>query len=390
MTINAGESLRVRGELLADAVRTRGPVKGEALHRLALACATAMARLHLGGASGLGLRPDAIVLDTAGPVYLDWRAPLSAEDLRAQDVRDWAEVVAFAAGGGDLDVLPPALRSVVEECLRPEAAARPSSAHLVRILLGHATAGPVGSVEDLLREAEERVLAPASRPPEPPPDHPEAPWRRPAFYAGVAGGIFLVTMAAVSLTAGGGDREVTPVGIGSRTATFQQRAELARTGDKLTAEGTLSRDRGAPTAYAMRVGCGSRSGQVRLAAGGGSVDGVPFDLERPAAGSCLQQYALHARRNSSPYTIEALLTAAGRKVRVADGGRTLSGRVPLESVRGEETIGAYAGVIATGDVAFELRLDGQGRPERLRLEMTSVNAGPLTSETSYRDWREGR
>ena len=61
----------------------------------------------------------------------------------------------------------------------------------------------------------------------------------------------------------------------------------------------------------------------------------------------------------------------------------------LESVRGEETIGAYAGVIATGDVAFELRLDGAGLPARLRLEMTSVNAGPLTSETAYRDWRDG-
>ncbi|WP_336212114.1 hypothetical protein [Nonomuraea sp. LPB2021202275-12-8] len=398
---NAGQALRLpdrgRSEPLAGAVRARGPFKRDALHRLALGSATAMARLHLGGVSGLRLSPETVIIGDRGQALIDWQLPRPGdEDLRPEDVRDWSDVVVFAASGrsadADPDLLPPALRSVVEECRRPDAEARPAAVHLVRILLGHSTAAPVASVEDLLNEAEQRAMEPVQDA-APAPRAPAPIWRRPVFYAGVAAGAFLAAMAAVSLTSGD-ERAPALADIGNRTAAFQQRAEQPQAGDSLTAEGTLSFAPAAPTAYSMRVTCGpasaTRSADVRLAAGKGSADGVPFDLARPAGDSCVQQYALHARRNSSPYTIQALLEAAGTGAKVTigpGGGRTVAGSVPLESLRGEETIGAYAGVIASGPVGFELQVDGDGLPVRLRLEMSSGKAGPLLSETVYRNWR---
>ncbi|WP_049558504.1 hypothetical protein [Nonomuraea sp. SBT364] len=385
---------RIRHEPLAEAVRARGPYKGEALHRLALSSATALARLHVGGVSGLRLAPGTVVLGPRGQALIDWRTPSEDEDLRADDVRDWAGVVVFAATGRESDtddLLPPALRSVVEECRRPDAEARPSAVRLVRVLLGHSGAAPVSSVDDLLREAELRVLGPGR---EVAGDVAVAApfWRRPAFYAGVAAGAFLVVLAAVSLVSGD-ERPAPPLAdLGRRTAAFEQRAEQPQAGDSLVAAGTLTFDPASPTTYEMRLTCGpagaTRSGRVRLGADGGSVDGVAFDLGRPG-GACVQQYALHARRNSSPRTIQALLAAAGTAAKVTDGPggvRDVSGSVPLESVRGEETVGAYAGVIVSGAVGFELRVDGDGLPVRLRLRMTG-RAGPLVSETVYRDWR---
>ncbi|TMR99957.1 hypothetical protein [Nonomuraea basaltis] len=143
-----------QGAVLADFVRSSGPLRGQALHRLAMGCAAAMAKLHARGAAGLRLGPRTVALGTRGQVLIGWQAS-AADDggAMAEDVRDWADLVVFAATGsqhGDLSVLTPALRAAVEECRRPDAAARPQAGHLLRVLLGHSMAAAVASVDDLL------------------------------------------------------------------------------------------------------------------------------------------------------------------------------------------------------------------------------------------------
>jgi hypothetical protein len=64
-------------------------------------------------------------------------------------VRDWAELVTYASGSG---TLPQPLGEVVERCRGPEPGARPSAAHVVRVLMGHSMAAAVASVDDLLRK----------------------------------------------------------------------------------------------------------------------------------------------------------------------------------------------------------------------------------------------
>ncbi|TMR16656.1 hypothetical protein ETD86_24550 [Nonomuraea turkmeniaca] len=140
-----------QGAALADFVRHSGPMRGQALHRLALACAAALARLHARGASGLRLSAESVALSTRGQVLIAWRPP--AGGSAGDDVRAWADLVVFAATGrkdGDPAVLPPALRIAVEQCRHPDTAARPRAADLLRVLLGHSVAAAVASVDDLL------------------------------------------------------------------------------------------------------------------------------------------------------------------------------------------------------------------------------------------------
>ncbi|RVX46476.1 hypothetical protein EDD27_9365 [Nonomuraea polychroma] len=140
-----------QGAALADFVRHSGPLRGQALHRLAIACAAALARLHGRGTSGLRLTPESVALGTRGQVLIG-RHPTAGGSV-AEDVRAWADLVVFAATGvqdGDRAVLPPALRIAVEQCRHPDAAARPRAADLLRVLLGHTVAAAVASVDDLL------------------------------------------------------------------------------------------------------------------------------------------------------------------------------------------------------------------------------------------------
>ncbi|MGI5284857.1 hypothetical protein ACQEVF_16165 [Nonomuraea polychroma] len=141
-----------QGAALADFVRHSGPLRGQALHRLAIACTAALARLHGRGTSGLRLTPESVALGTRGQVLIGWH-PAAAGGSEAEDVRAWADVVVFAATGvqdGDPAVLPPALRIAVEQCRHADAAARPRAADLLRVLLGHTVAAAVASVDDLL------------------------------------------------------------------------------------------------------------------------------------------------------------------------------------------------------------------------------------------------
>ncbi|YCK32675.1 hypothetical protein ACNF49_00785 [Actinomadura sp. ATCC 39365] len=145
------------GEPLADVVAAAGPYEGEALHRLALGTAATMARLHLTGIAGLRLGPHNVLVGPLGEASFA-PGPRSS-DLPPADVREWADVIVFAAaghtgGGADLDRLPPVLRGLVDRCRRADPAARPTAIELVRVLLGHAASARHASVRDLLREAE--------------------------------------------------------------------------------------------------------------------------------------------------------------------------------------------------------------------------------------------
>ncbi|MEV0383377.1 hypothetical protein [Nonomuraea sp. NPDC050643] len=385
-----------RGESLAAVVGAAGPYRGEALYLLALGTAATMARLHLGGIAGLRLSPGNVLIGPRGQVLF---APGPRDSLfPASDVRDWADVIVFAATGRDpgegaepdLDRLLPALRAVIDECRRAEPGSRPSAVDLVRILLGHSGAARGATVHELLLEAERRTRPDESAPVAPVPV-PAPLWRRPAYLLGLAIGVLLVAGASgvVAMIAGPArqpDTDDVISAIGRRTATFQQRA------GEITAEGRLSFDRDGATSYEMSLTCGNAPApvEVSLAGNEGVAAGSRFDAGRPAPEECAQSEGAAVRRYSSPYTIKALLDAAGPGVSATPargGGRTITGSALAHRIRGEESIAAYAGSGAEGPVAFTLWVDGQGLPRRLELRMDSRINGPLDVETVYRDWR---
>ncbi|SEH00449.1 hypothetical protein SAMN05444920_116184 [Nonomuraea solani] len=389
------------GESLAAVVRAAGPYRGEALYLLALGTAATMARLHLGGIAGLRLDPGNVVIGPYGQAFF---AP-GPRDSRfpASDVRDWADVIVFAATGRgpaaepDLDRLLPALRAVVDECRRADPGSRPSAVDLVRILLGHSGAARGATVNELLIEAERRTRPDEPAPYEPPPA-PTPIWRRPSYLVGVAIGVLIVAVVAGAVTAIAGHARQPDTGdtgdvvgaIGRRTATFEQK--VTASGGAVAADGRLSFAQGAATAYEMKLTCGNAPdpAEVSLAGNAGVAGGVPFDAARPAPETCVQADGAAVRRFSSPYTIKALLVAAGTSVSAAPApgnGRTITGTAFAHRIRGEETIAAYAGSGAEGPVAFTLRVDEQGLPLRLKLHMGSRTNGSLVVETVYRDWR---
>ncbi|SEG75247.1 hypothetical protein SAMN05444920_104265 [Nonomuraea solani] len=143
-----------QGARLGDFIRQGGPLHGQALHRLAVSCVAAMAKLHARGTAGLRLSHESVALGTRGQVLIGWQtATTQGAGAAAEDVRAWADLVVFAATGaedGDVRVLPPALRIAVEECRRADTAARPRAVDVLRILLGQSVASAMASVDDLL------------------------------------------------------------------------------------------------------------------------------------------------------------------------------------------------------------------------------------------------
>jgi hypothetical protein len=244
-----------KGRRLADAVRTAEPFKGETLYLLALSTAATMARLHLAGIAGLRLTPANVLI---GPDGLTHFAPGPRDSqFPSHDVRDWADVIVFAATGRsarkgeepDLDRLLPALRAVIDECLRPDPGSRPTAIELVSILLGHSAAAPGASLEALLREAESRTRAYGPAPSERAPASTSL-WRKPAFLVGIAIGVSIVAIVAgavVAISNATPDRDRRDVlgAVHRPTAIFRQ------VGQGATVDGRLSFDRDAPTSYDM-------------------------------------------------------------------------------------------------------------------------------------------
>ncbi|GIH28877.1 hypothetical protein Aph01nite_71870 [Acrocarpospora phusangensis] len=156
----------VEGPTLAEEIAGRGPLTGTALHRLAIATATALASLHRAGLHHGRVRPGKVILGPDGPRLLNpdrtraatafdddvWRRP-DEDEGPAADVFAWAAVVVFAAtgrppfdedaerrrsyGAADLGPLTGPLRDLVADCLAQDPADRPTAEETLLRLLGH-------------------------------------------------------------------------------------------------------------------------------------------------------------------------------------------------------------------------------------------------------------
>ncbi|RAO37682.1 Non-specific serine/threonine protein kinase [Micromonospora saelicesensis] len=201
----------IEGLTLHRHVRERGPVTGNALHRLAVGTVTALAAIHSAGVVHCDLKPDNVVLGQDGPRVIDFgiaralgntetassrvmgtTAYMAPERFRDDaigppcDVFAWASTIAFAAGGRppfgsdslfavmhrvlhdppDLPAMPPVLDELIRECLAKDPADRPTAERvLVRLLRQDGRVTEPLRRESLLEVGNETAGAPT-------PDHP--------------------------------------------------------------------------------------------------------------------------------------------------------------------------------------------------------------------------
>ncbi|GAA1643225.1 protein kinase domain-containing protein [Actinoplanes couchii] len=177
----------VDGPTLTEVVEERGPLRGGALHSLAVGVATALTGIHGAGVIHRDLKPDNVLLPPGSPKVIDFgiSQPLVAtsqftradvlvgtvaymaperfaDDRRdapvtpAADVFAWACVIAYAGTGRtpfggdslpvtvarimsrqpDLDGLPDPLRAILRLALSKQPADRPTAADLLAMLVG--------------------------------------------------------------------------------------------------------------------------------------------------------------------------------------------------------------------------------------------------------------
>ncbi|MBQ1017052.1 protein kinase [Micromonospora sp. D93] len=201
----------IEGLTLHRHVRERGPLTGNALHRLAVGTVTALAAIHSAGVVHCDLKPDNVVLGEDGPRVIDFgiaralgvtetassrvmgtTAYMAPERFRNDpigppcDVFAWAATIAFAAGGRppfgndslfavmhrvlhdqpDLPALPPVLDELIRECLAKDPADRPAAERvLVRLLRQDGRVTEPLRRENLLEAGNETAGAPT-------PNHP--------------------------------------------------------------------------------------------------------------------------------------------------------------------------------------------------------------------------
>ena len=135
----------VPGATLTRIVALEGPLPAETLRALAIGCVTGIAAIHQTGLVHGQFGPEMVVLSREGPrvVHFTITPPYGAA-TPAADMLAWARTILFAAVGRpsattqDLMALPADLRSVVADCLSPDAAGRPlARAVLTELLSGH-------------------------------------------------------------------------------------------------------------------------------------------------------------------------------------------------------------------------------------------------------------
>ncbi|SCL26225.1 Serine/threonine protein kinase [Micromonospora pallida] len=203
----------IEGPTLYRHVREHGPVAGNALHRLAVGTATALAAIHRSDVVHCDLKPDNVVLGRDGPRVIDFgiaRALGVSETVTSQvvgttaymaperfrndavgppcDVFAWGATIAFAAGGRppfgndslfavmhrvvneppDLPPLPADLDELIRQCLAKEPADRPKAEQVLMRLLGQdvRVTGPLRR-ETVLQVGNETAGAPTPNQPLP-------------------------------------------------------------------------------------------------------------------------------------------------------------------------------------------------------------------------------
>ncbi|MEU6078162.1 protein kinase [Micromonospora sp. NPDC047074] len=203
----------IEGPTLYRHVREHGPIAGNALHRLAVGTATALAAIHRSDVVHCDLKPDNVVLGQDGPRVIDFgiaralgvtetvtsrvmgtTAYMAPERFRNDavgppcDVFAWAATIAFAAGGRppfgndslfavmhrvlndppDLPPLPEGLAELIEQCLAKDPADRPEAEQVLMRLLGQdaRTTGPLRR-ETVLQVGNETAGAPTPNQPLP-------------------------------------------------------------------------------------------------------------------------------------------------------------------------------------------------------------------------------
>jgi hypothetical protein len=119
----------VPGRPLDELVTEHGALTGPDLHRLALGLAKALAAIHETGLSHRALRPRDILVVDGSPVVIDFAIAEPVHE--AEDVRAWAEVVAYAATGGPDAAIPAVLEPLLWSATDENPAARPTPAALV-------------------------------------------------------------------------------------------------------------------------------------------------------------------------------------------------------------------------------------------------------------------
>ncbi|MFC7241373.1 serine/threonine protein kinase [Catellatospora aurea] len=185
----------IAGPTLHKQVRDHGPLAGNALYRLAVGTATALAAIHQAGIVHCDFKPDNVILGGDGPRVIDFgiARALGAETMSghvmgtvpymaperfhnvdvgpACDIFGWAATIGFASSGRgpfghdsmatvmarvltdppDLDNLTGTLRELVVACLAKDQHARPTAQQVLMRLLGHEAtpAAPVPLVEAL-------------------------------------------------------------------------------------------------------------------------------------------------------------------------------------------------------------------------------------------------
>jgi serine/threonine protein kinase len=214
----------IEGPSLQRHVDEHGPITGNALHRLAVGTATALAAIHQADVVHCDLKPDNVVLGADGPRVIDFgiaraldatetmtsrimgTAPYMApERFRdeeigpASDVFAWAATIAFAATGRppfgtgavvavmmrvlhdppDVAGLPGPLAELVGRCLDKDHRARPPAPEILLRLLGHAPqAGVPVPIQTALRAGTDAAADhPVAHRPTPP-----APAARPVAH----------------------------------------------------------------------------------------------------------------------------------------------------------------------------------------------------------------
>jgi serine/threonine protein kinase len=216
----------IEGPTLYRHVRERGVVGGNALHRLAVGTATALAAIHRSDVVHCDLKPDNVVLGRDGPRVIDFgiaralgvtetmtsrvmgtTAYMAPERFRNDsvgppcDVFAWAATIAFAASGRppfgndslfavmhrvlndppDLPSLPPGLDELIRQCLAKDPADRPEAEQVLIRLLGQdaRATGPIRR-ETVLQLGNETAGAPTPNQPLPlPRPASDAPTARP-------------------------------------------------------------------------------------------------------------------------------------------------------------------------------------------------------------------